>query len=181
MNHPTPSPVDLVRLLADMDVTAPSIATFEVECSVGDVCDDTPALEAVLLVTNHDVDEMGDCIEQIEEVNKRAKKLSEQDTVVIAVSKDSTEEIAAYEKSGKFEITLLSDPAFANARRFKSYDDFEEIELHSTILIDKQRRVHWASTGGAPFMNFDYLEREIKRLNSGVVQAISSGSVGGSR
>jgi peroxiredoxin len=121
------------------------------------------------------------CIEQIEEVNKRVKKLSEQDTVVIAVSKDSIEEIEAYEKSGKFEITLLSDPAFANARRFKSYDDFEEIELHSTILIDKQRRVHWASIGGAPFMNFDYLEREIKRLNAGVVHAITSGSGGGSR
>ena len=35
-------------------------------------------------------------------------------------------------------------PASQNARRFKSYDDFEEMGIHSTILIDKDGRVYWA-------------------------------------
>ena len=61
---------------------------------------------------------------------------------------------------------LLSDGTFENARRFKSYDDFEELPLHSTILIDKQGRVHWARQGGAPFTDFEFLLKEIKRLNA---------------
>jgi hypothetical protein len=59
----------------------------------------------------------------------------------------------------------LSDPRFENARRFKSFDDFEELALHSTILIDRRGRVHWARTGGDPFTDFDFLFKEIKRLN----------------
>ena len=49
---------------------------------------------------------------------------------------------------------LGSDTGFENARRFKSYDDFEEMGIHSTILIDKEGRVHWAKHGGAPFDDF---------------------------
>jgi hypothetical protein len=31
-----------------------------------------------------------------------------------------------------------------------AYVDFEEMELHSTVWIDKNGRVHWARTGGEP-------------------------------
>ncbi|MEQ1893038.1 MAG: hypothetical protein ABL998_10880, partial [Planctomycetota bacterium] len=53
----------------------------------------------------------------------------------------------------------------ANARRFTSYDDFEEMELHSTILIDTQGRVHWKRTGGDPFADVDFLLAELTRMN----------------
>jgi peroxiredoxin len=104
------------------------------------------------------------CVEQLVEANKRAKELGGLDAVVIAVSKDSGADLAEYEKSNDLEMTLLTDPGFANAKRYQSYDDFEEIELHSTILIDKKRRIHWARTGGEPFMDFDYLISELKRM-----------------
>ena len=67
-------------------------------------------------------------------------------------------------KLGEFGTTLLSDTALENARRFASYDDFEDIELHSTILIDGEGRIRWKRTGGDPFMNIDYLLREISRF-----------------
>ena len=52
---------------------------------------------------------------------------------------------------------LGSDANWQNARRFKSYDDFEEMGIHSTILIDKDGRVHWAQHGGAPFDDYKFL------------------------
>jgi len=48
--------------------------------------------------------------------------------------------------------------------------------LHSTILIDKQGRVHWARHGGAPFTDFDFLVKEIKRLNGLQEAQAASGS-----
>jgi hypothetical protein len=41
------------------------------------------------------------------------------------------------------------------------------MELHSTILIDKQGRIHWKRTGGDPFMNIDFLLSTLKRMNAG--------------
>jgi hypothetical protein len=66
---------------------------------------------------------------------------------------------------GDLPIHLLSDNKFANAHRFHSYDDFEDIELHSTILIDKLGRVYWAQTGGNPFSDMEFLSKQITRMN----------------
>ena len=62
-------------------------------------------------------------------------------------------------------MRLLSDHDHENARRFASYDDFEEIELHSTILIDTAGRVHWKRTGGEPFADMDFLLKSVKQMN----------------
>ena len=121
-------------------------------------------------------DECVHCIEQIAVAEERFDDLTQANAVVLASSKDSVAEIA--EQSESLEVTLLSDPEFANARRFQSYDDFEEIELHSTFLIDALGRVHWSRIGGEPFMDFDFLVRELERMNrvTGVVAAATSDS-----
>jgi peroxiredoxin len=104
------------------------------------------------------------CMEQIGEANTRWEEFQSQDTDIVTISKDDAETNRGYEQSG-FKITLLSDPDFANAKRFDSFDEFEGIELHSTMLIDKKGRIHWSRRGGEPFMDFDFLDREVKRLN----------------
>jgi peroxiredoxin len=109
-------------------------------------------------------DECLHCMEQMREANRLADQFADLNTEILAVSKDDLETINSYRDSD-FKITLLSDPEFANARRFHSYDDFEEIELHSTILIDPAGRVHWSQHGGDPFMDFEFLTQEIRRLN----------------
>lgn len=45
-----------------------------------------------------------------------------------------------------------------------SYDEFEDLELHSTNLIDRQGRLRWARTGGDPFTDMDFLLGEITRI-----------------
>ena len=79
--------------------------------------------------------------------------LRQLDTEVLAVSSDTPEQNAASLRVGKLGFRLLSDPRFENARRFKSYDDFEELALHSTILVDREGRVRWARSGGPLAIN----------------------------
>lgn len=68
---------------------------------------------------------------------------------------------------GTLPIRLLSDDHYMNARRFHSYDDFEEIELHSTLLIDAKGRVYWARLGGDPFSDVAFLTKQLERMNAG--------------
>ena len=83
----------------------------------------------------------------------------------MAVSSTTPEKNKASEKLGKLSIRLLADRDHDNARRFTSYDDFEEMELHSTILIDAKGRVRWKRTGGDPFADIDFLLESLKRIN----------------
>lgn len=105
------------------------------------------------------------CLEQLVKLGQRKADLERNNTVVLAVSPAPPEKNKESKKMGDVPFRLVSDTKKENAKRFLSYDDFEEQELHSTILVDKQGRVHWARTGGDPFMNFDFLFAEIARLN----------------
>jgi peroxiredoxin len=103
------------------------------------------------------------CIEQLKMADDRLEEIQSLDTVVLAVSQDELEEIAAQQPD--MGVTLLSDNNFANAHRFNSFDDFEEIELHSTFLINRDGTLHWSRIGGEPFTDFDFLIKELKRMN----------------
>ena len=104
------------------------------------------------------------CVEQLAKINERHKEFKDKNTVVLGVSSTPPDKNKESLKLGDFGITLLSDSGHENARRFASYDDFEDMELHSTILIDGNGKIRWKRTGGDPFMNIDFLLREIARL-----------------
>ncbi|MBS1714556.1 MAG: redoxin domain-containing protein [Armatimonadetes bacterium] len=106
------------------------------------------------------------CVGQLKSINDRMSDFEGQDTVVLAVCSSTSEELKASTTLSKVNIKFLSDKAHENARRFSSFDDFEEMELHSTILIDRKGRVRWKRTGGDPFMNMDFLLTELKRINA---------------
>jgi hypothetical protein len=38
--------------------------------------------------------------------------------------------------------------------------------IHSTVLIDKTGRVHWAKHGGGPFTDYDFLAAQLERMNA---------------
>ena len=110
--------------------------------------------------------ECAHCMEQLHKLAAMKTDWELSDTVLLAVSSASPEKNAAGLKSmGDLPIRLLSDNQFANAHRFHSYDDFEDMELHSTILIDKLGRVYWSQTGGNPFSDVEFLSKQITRMN----------------
>ena len=88
------------------------------------------------------------CMKQLRDIAERKDELAGLDTVLLAVSSDTP----AVNKSAQrgFAFTLLSDPSLEMTKRFKSHDDFENAPIHSTMLIDRDGRLHWAQHGGAP-------------------------------
>ena len=54
-----------------------------------------------------------------------------------------------------------------------SYDDFEELELHSTILIDTAGKKRWSRNGGAPFSDLANHWRG-PCWNTGTLRALTS-------
>jgi len=108
------------------------------------------------------------CVEQLDAIDERIGDFEKRNVKVLAVSGDSPEKNKASLKMGELGFRLLSDPGFENARRWRSFDDFEEIELHSTNFIDPEGNVRWARTGGDPFLDLDFLLAEIDRVNETV-------------
>jgi peroxiredoxin len=106
------------------------------------------------------------CLRQLHEIGKNKDEWDRLNTAVLAVSSTAPEKNnEALKQFGDLPARLLSDPDHANARRFHSYDDFEDIELHSTILIDKKGRVYWARFGGDPFSDMTFLVKQVERMN----------------
>jgi len=110
--------------------------------------------------------ECAHCMKQLRDIGAKKDDWEKLDTVVLAVSSTAPEKNAQGMKAfGDLPVTILSDANHINARRFHSYDDFEDMELHSTILIDKQGRVHWGRNGGEPFGDMAFLQKQLERMN----------------
>ncbi|MDH3628201.1 MAG: redoxin domain-containing protein [Acidobacteriota bacterium] len=105
------------------------------------------------------------CVEQLVAVQKRFPDFEFSDVAVLAVSSDSPDDNAGFLESGDISYTLVSDVDYKSARRFGSFDDFEELELHSTFLIDRKGKIRWSRIGGGPFMDIDFLLDEIERID----------------
>ena len=108
-----------------------------------------------------------DCVEQLSELAERQSDLVKKHTRVVAVCPEEVERIVSLKEKADIDFAMLSDREWVNGRRFKSYDDFEEMALNSTILIDRQGRVVWAHYGGKPYKEFDRLIKEIDAANAG--------------
>ncbi len=108
------------------------------------------------------------CVGQLKLINDKVADFQGQDTVVLAVCSQTPKTLKESVTLNPVKVNFLSDVDHQNARRFASYDDFENIELHSTILIDRQGKVRWKRTGGDPFTNIDFLLTELRRINSGL-------------
>lgn len=106
------------------------------------------------------------CVGQLKSINDRMADFEAQNTTILAVCSATPESLKDSATLATVKMNFLSDTKHENARRFSSYDDFEEIELHSTIIIDKHGDIRWKRTGGDPFMNMNFLLAELKRVNA---------------
>jgi peroxiredoxin len=98
------------------------------------------------------------CMKQLQDL----KKIK---TTVLAISPNSPETNKSVASSwGVTNIKLLSDKDAENAKRFLAYDDFENMELHATLFVDKEGKLRWSRIGGEPFSKADWLEKEIERI-----------------
>ncbi len=87
---------------------------------------------------------------------------------LVAISTDSLNDLKksheSYQKDGTFPFPLVSDDAFVAFKQYHVFDDFENVPLHGTFLIDELGRIRWHDIGAEPFMDVNFVLRESKRL-----------------
>lgn len=115
------------------------------------------------------------CVEQLQQLGARSNDFATRSTVLLAISNDPPEKNAASEKLAKLPFRLLSDEQHQNAKRFQAYDDFEDMELHATFLLDAEGRVRWARMGGDPFTDVGFLLGELDRQKGLVLPVAGAG------
>ncbi|MFO0909952.1 MAG: redoxin domain-containing protein [Isosphaeraceae bacterium] len=114
------------------------------------------------------------CMQQLQLFGKEIEALKKLDTELVAVSTDdleTTRRLKENEEGVKFPMALLADPKLEVFRRYRAYDDFEEVPLHGTFLIDKAGNVRFQRIAAEPFLDIDFIKAESARVNRLVAPA----------
>lgn len=108
------------------------------------------------------------CVEQLHALRPLADEFAALGVDVVAVGSDTVadtqrafRDLAASER---MPFPMLCDPDLDVFRRWRCYDDFEEMALHGTFLVDAAGRVRWQDISFEPFMDAEWLLGESRRL-----------------
>ena len=109
------------------------------------------------------------CMEQLNAFAPVAKRFDEAGIDLVAISTDTPEGLKETlasdgEKKAPFPFPLYSDATLAAFKAFRAHDDFEEMALHGTYLIDRGGRIRWQEISYEPFMKPEWLLEECVRL-----------------
>lgn len=113
------------------------------------------------------------CVEQLEAFAPMAAEFAAAGIELVGISTDGLEQLkqsherfATSATAGKaeFPFPLLSDAALEVFKQYRCYDDFEQLPLHGTFLIDAQGRVRWQDISYEPFQEPKFLLDEAQRL-----------------
>ena len=108
------------------------------------------------------------CVEQLQAIVPKAKLFADAGIEIVAIGLQTPEELAGSlgenaAESG-YPFPVLADPSLDHFRAWRAYDDFEDIALHGTYLVDGAGRVRWIDISHLPFMDVDFLLDEFQRL-----------------
>jgi len=119
------------------------------------------------------------CAEQLQAFAPMMKDFENAGISLIAISTDDIEglkkSIENYE-GGPLPIPLLTNSKLDVFKKFRAYDDFENLALHGTFLIDEQGLVRWQDISYEPFMDPKFVLGEAKRLLAQEPPTISPGA-----
>lgn len=107
------------------------------------------------------------CVEQLKALVPLAGQFAQAGVQIVAISTDASSDLnKALERAGveHFPFPLAADPQCAVFRAWRAFDDFENVPLHGTFLVDGQGRVRWQDISYQPFTEFEFLLAETRRL-----------------
>jgi peroxiredoxin len=108
------------------------------------------------------------CVEQLNRFGPKAKEFADLGISLVAISPEAPEDLkksrATYRGQGTLPFRLLSDPKMEVFKTYRAYDDFENMPLHGTFLIDGQGLLRWHDISAEPFNDVEFVLREAKRL-----------------
>jgi peroxiredoxin len=108
------------------------------------------------------------CLEQLNAFAPKTERFRDAGISVLAVSTDSVTELQKtfdQSTSGEgFPFPIVSDEKKEIFRKYRAYDDFEDMPLHGTFLVDGKGLVRWQDISFDPFVDVDFLLKESQRL-----------------
>jgi peroxiredoxin len=119
------------------------------------------------------------CQKQVESFAAKASDFGRAGLTVIAVSVDDETGIkkCLYRyKPATFPFLMLADPRLTVFQSYGAFDDFEQIALHGTFLIDGEGLVRFSDVGAEPFMDAGFVIGEAQRLLSRPLPPVEVGS-----
>jgi len=104
------------------------------------------------------------CVEQLEAFGPRAEEFRAAGIEIVAIGTDSLEKLRATRGREDFSFPILADPQLTAFHAYRAYDDFEDMPLHGTFLIDGAGRERWRDVSFEPFTDAEFLLAECQRL-----------------
>lgn len=107
------------------------------------------------------------CMQQLQEFGKVIDDLKAIDTDLVAIGTDIpavTKELKANADDVKFPMPLLSDPRLDLFKAYRCFDDFEDVPLHGTFLIDARGQVRFQRISAEPFLDTNFIKAEAARV-----------------
>ena len=108
------------------------------------------------------------CIEQLNAFAPMTKAFADAGISIIAISTDSTDGLkkTLNKTDEPFPFPLLSDEKLDAFKAYRAFDDFENMPLHGTFLVDGDGFVRWQDISYEPFKETAFLLAESRRLLS---------------
>ena len=108
------------------------------------------------------------CLEQLNAFAPMTRRFADSGVSILAVSSDSPsglEKTFKQSAGGKgFAFPIVSNESMDVFKQYRAYDDFEDMPLHGTFLIDGDGLVRWQDISFEPFTQVDFLLNESQRL-----------------
>lgn len=109
------------------------------------------------------------CAEQLRAFAPQSEKFKKAGIELVAISSDDQDGLCRslenYEGKS-FPFPLVADPNLKTFEDYRCYDDFENLPLHGTFLIDREGLIRWQDISFEPFMDVDFVLTESQRLLS---------------
>lgn len=110
------------------------------------------------------------CIQQLKAFAPVTKDFEAAGISLVAISLDTAEglnkSLTTSGIEGGYPFPLLSDRSMKVFKDYRAFDDFENMPLHGTFLIDGEGLIRWQDISYQPFEDTAFLLKESKRLLS---------------
>ena len=119
------------------------------------------------------------CRIQLEAFRKMARDFNAAGLTVVAISCDDEAGVRhclSNQKREPFPFLMLADPRFTTFQAYGDFDDFEQLALHGTYLVDGDGLMRWSDVGFEPFTDAAFLLAESKRLLTRPVAPVEPGA-----
>jgi peroxiredoxin len=108
------------------------------------------------------------CLQQLKLFGEQMAELEKLDADLVAVSTDDAETTRLLKTNSEgiaFPMPMLADPKLEVFQRFRCHDDFEGAPLHGIFLIDRDGMVRYRRISSDPFLDIEFVKRELSRMN----------------